>query len=78
MGILDEALRAPSKAKEQVGPAIAKLPPDDQEEVHTAIFDPNITDVFVADYLTRHTGKLIKAGQVSHYARHHLGRKQEP
>lgn len=76
MSILKEARTAPPKPTEKVGPAIAKLSKTDQEEVHEAIMDPEISDPFVADYLHRHTGVQLTNSQIAHYARTRLGRKK--
>lgn len=76
MGILEEARQAPMKGREQVGPTIHTLPPEDRDDVHTAILDPHISDTFVADYLNRHTGSELDAQQIGHYRRSRLKRKQ--
>lgn len=74
MSILEELKTAPKKPTEKVGPAIAQLPPSDQEHVKEALLDPEISDPFIADYLHRHTGVELTISQVAHYARTRLGR----
>lgn len=74
MSILEEAKSARKKPTEQVGPAIALLPPSDQDDVKAALLDPQISDPFVANYLRRHTGVELSNSQVAHYARTRLGR----